>query len=38
MRVLLIFLILLLGSAGAQAASSNQSWRIVKDHWDRGGS
>lgn len=34
MRVLLIFLILLLGSAGAQAASPNQSWRIVKDHWD----
>ena len=30
MRVLLIFLILLLGSAGAQAAP----WRIVKDHWD----
>src|ERR1700760_4400227 len=30
MRVLLIFLILLLGSAGAQAAP----WRITKDHWD----
>src|ERR1700742_4552853 len=30
MRVLLIFLILLLGSAGAHAAP----WRITKDHWD----
>jgi len=34
MRAVLIFLILLLGSAGAQAASPNYSWRIVKDHWD----
>ena len=34
MRVLLIFLILLLGSASAQAAPQNQSWRITKDHWD----
>ena len=30
MRALLIFLILLLGSAGAHAAP----WRITKDHWD----
>jgi hypothetical protein len=34
MRVFLIFLILLLGSVGAQAAPPNYSWRIVKDHWD----
>jgi len=34
MRVLLIFLILLLGNAGAHAAPPNHSWRIVKDHWD----
>src|SRR6185312_8232887 len=34
MRVFLIFLILLLGSVGAQAAPPDYSWRILKDHWD----
>jgi hypothetical protein len=34
MRAFLAALILLLGCATAQAAPSNHSWRITKDHWD----